>query len=140
METFAVAPLAPPSKLKMSDACDAGRKFAELFYEKMDKSRHTMASLLHESVQLVWNGNQLLGKPAVVTFFEQLPVSETTLTAVDAHPVLDLPAFNGQPTITVIAGGRQKLGSKTKFFTETFMLTAEASVWKVVADTYRSFE
>ena len=131
----------PASPLRISQACDDGKTFAELFYEKMDKQRHAMVNLFHESASLVWNGNHIQGKSAVVSFLEQLPVSETELTCIDAQPVLDLPALGGQQTITVICGGRQKHGNnKYKHFTESFMLTAEQNVWKVVSDTYRNFE
>jgi len=143
MATFQASPatIAPATPLRISQACDDGKTFAELFYEKMDKQRHAMANLFHESASLVWNGNHVQGKASVVNFLEQLPASETNLTCIDAQPVLDLPALGGQPTITVICGGRQKFGNnKYKQFTESFMLTAEQNVWKVVSDTYRSFE
>lgn len=146
MATFspnvAAAPPAPqPSTpLRISSACDDGKKFAELFYDKVDKGRHAIGNLFHDKANLVWNGNHIQGKSNIVTFYETLPTSETTLQSIDAQPVLDLPELAGNQTITVICGGRQKFGSKMKFFTECFMLTAESGVWKIVTDTYRYFD
>jgi len=130
----------PSTPLEISTACDDGKSFAELFYKTVDKSRHTIAGFYHESASLVWNGNRIQGKASVVSFYEKLPACETTLQSIDAQPVLNLPALGQQPTIMVICGGRQKFGTKYKYFTECFMLTAEAGKWKIVSDTYRYFE
>jgi len=131
---------APATPLRISSACDDAKKFAEHFYEKVDKGRHAIGSLYHEAANLVWNGNRITGKANVVAFYEKLPQSETTLQSVDAQPVIDLPALGGQPTIMVICGGKQKFGTKFHYFTECFMLTAESNVWKIVSDTYRYFD
>ncbi|KAI1291956.1 NTF2-related export protein 2 [Halotydeus destructor] len=134
----------PSSSARIEQACDAGMTFAKLFYEKLDKGRTSMVGLFHENATLVWNGNNVHGKANVIAFLEKLPVTETTLSSIDAQPILDIPCLGGQATITVIVGGRQKLGSgRERFFTESFMLTAEQSsggVWKVVSDNYRNFE
>lgn len=130
-------------ELRVTQACDDGKKFAEIFYEKLDKSRAAISGLYLVTANLVWNGNYVQGKEQIVSFYENLPSSETNLMSIDAQPVLDLPEFNGQVTINVVCGGRMKIGSRTKFFSECFMLTAETvngkATWKIVSDTYRDF-
>lgn len=130
-------------ELRVTQACDDGRKFAEIFYEKLDKNRTAINGLYLTTANLVWNGNFVQGKDKIVSFYENLPSSETNLMSVDAQPMLDLPEFMGQVTITVICGGRMKIGTRTKFFSECFMLTAENQngkpTWKIVSDTYRDF-
>lgn len=127
---------------RISEACDAGKKFTEYFYERLDKGRHAMSGLFWDEASLIWNGNGVKGKAAIISFYEKLPISETNLWSVDAQPILDLPGFNGQHTICVMCGGRMRLGDTTKFFTESFILTAEGQetkLWKIVSDTYRDF-
>ena len=126
-------------ELRVSQACDDGRRFAELFYDKLDKNRGAMSGLFMEEAKLVWNGNPVDGKSRILDFYVSLPVSETTLNSVDAQPLLDLPALNGQPTISVVCGGRIKLGPKFKFFTESFTLTALNNTWKIVSDSFRDY-
>jgi NTF2-related export protein 1/2 len=41
-----------------------------------------------DSGVLVWNGNATVGKDLIQKFFEVLPPSEHTLTALDSQPVL----------------------------------------------------
>jgi len=127
------------TEMRVEQACDDGKKFAEIFYEKLDRSRTAISGLYLTTANLVWNGNYVHGKDQIVNFFENLPSTETNLMSVDAQPVLDLPEFNGQVTINVTCGGRIKVGSRAKFFTESFMLTAENNTWKIVSDTFRDF-
>lgn len=118
-------------------ACDDGKKFAELYYEKIDKSRHTIGTLFHDSAILVWNGNNIEGKAAIVSFFESLPTIETVLLSIDAQPVTE--SIANQAMMSVICSGRMTFGSRTKPFTESFLLAAENNIWKVVSDNYRNY-
>ena len=127
------------AELRVSQACEDGKRFAELFYEKLDKNRSGLSGLFMEEAKLVWNGHPASGKRAILDFYAALPVSETQLNSVDAQPLLDLPALNGQPTINVICGGRMKFGTRCKFFSESFTLTALNNTWKVVSDTFRDY-
>ena len=127
---------------RTSEACDGGKQFAEIFYQTLDKGRHAMSGLFWEAASLIWNGNGIKGKSEIVSFYEKLPLSDTQLWTVDAHPILDLPGFNGQHTICVICGGRIRFGESSKMFTESFILTAEGDekkVWKIVSDTFRYY-
>jgi NTF2-related export protein 1/2 len=127
------------SQLRISQACDDGKKFAELFYEKLDKGRHTISTLFHDSATLIWNGNHVVTKANIVPFYESLPTLETHLYSIDAQPVLE--AASGQQTsIAVVCNGKMKFSNtQTKSFTESFLLTAENNVWKVLTDTYRNY-
>ena len=127
------------SELRVSQACEDGKRFAELFYEKLDKNRSVINGLFMDEAKLVWNGNLVEGKQRIVDFYTGLPVSDTSLNSVDAQAVLDLPALGGQPTISVICGGRMRYGPKSKFFTESFTLTALNNTWKIVSDTFRDY-
>ena len=122
----------------LKEAADHGKKFAELFYEKLDKARHGIGGLYHSEGHLIWNGNSVRGKDNIVAFYEKLPITDTQLWSVDAQ-ALRLEFTQNQPTITVVCGGRIKIGSTHRFFSESFLLTAEINVWRVVSDTYRDY-
>lgn len=126
------------TSLKISQACESGKKFAEVFYEKLDKSRHTMAQLFHDNAVLVWNGNYINGKGNVLEFYGNLPTISTVLYSIDAQPVS--PLVSGEQTsILVTCNGRMCFNKSYRNFNESFMLTAESSVWKIVTDTYRNY-
>lgn len=127
------------NELRVAQACEDGKRFAELFYEKLDKNRSVINGLFMDEAKLVWNGHLVEGKQRIVDFYTGLPVSDTALNSVDAQAVLDLPALAGQPTINVICGGRMRLGTKSKFYTECFTLTALNNTWKIVSDTFRDY-
>lgn len=129
-----------PPEHRLDQVASDGTKFAELFYRQLDKSRGNINGLYHPTLAtLIWNGNSVTGLDDIIKFYESLPPTETTLMTVDAQPILDLPTFNGQVTMTVTCAGRMKVGDKTKFFNESFLLVAENNKWKVFADTYRDF-
>ena len=44
-------------------------------------------NLYLDSANLVWNGNAISGKDAIVKFLEDLPTSTTTLSSLDSQPV-----------------------------------------------------
>ncbi|KAJ6216979.1 hypothetical protein RDWZM_008136 [Blomia tropicalis] len=124
--------------LKISQACECGKKFAELFYEKLDKSRHTMGQLFHDSAVVVWNGNIINGKGNVLEFYGNLPAIDTTLICMDAQPVSTL-VTGDTPSILVSCNGKMSFDKHTKCFNESFLLKAENNVWKIVTDTYRNY-
>lgn len=130
------------SSLKISHACESGKKFAQVFYEKLDKNRHTMGQLFHESAALVWNGNVVKGKGNILDFYANLPTIETKLMCIDAQPVSD--TISGEKTsILVTCNGKMIFNKQTKCFNESFMLSAMTvdgkTVWKIVVDTYRNY-
>lgn len=125
---------------RIDQTASDGKTFAELFYQQLDKSRNNISGLYHpQASTLIWNGNSVTGLEDIIKFYEGLPPTETTLMTVDAQPIMDLPAFNGQVTMAVTCAGRMKIGARTKFFTESFLLVAENNKWKVFADTFRDF-
>ena len=127
------------SALRLSQACDDGKKFAELFYDKLDRGRHQMSTLFHDSAVLLWNGNHVTTKANIIPFYESLPTVETQLYSIDAQPILEV-ASGQQTSIAVVCNGKMKFAnSNTKSFTESFLLSAENNVWKVLTDTYRNY-
>ena len=125
--------------IKISQACESGKKFAQLFYEKLNKSRHTMGQLFHDSATLIWNGNFVNGKGNILEFYGNLPIIDTTLLSIDAQPA-SLQISAEKTSILVICNGKMCFGGKqTQCFNESFMLTAEGNVWKIVTDTYRNY-
>lgn len=122
--------------LKITQACESGTKFAKLFYEKLDKHRHAVGQLFHESASLVWNGNQINSKNNIIEFYGKLPTVETNLESIDAQPTT---FFNEQAKILVLCAGTMKIARRNFSFTETFILQAENNVWKIISDTYRHF-
>jgi NTF2-related export protein 1/2 len=139
LQSQAGTPSSASHALKISQACDDGQKFAEIFYQKVDKGRHTIGNLYHESATLVWNGTRVQGKANIVAFYEKLATSETQMLSLDSQPVLEVTGLGDQTMITVITSGRMKFGTRYRLFSESFTLVAESGVWKVVADTYRNY-
>ena len=128
--------------LKISQACESGKKFAEVFYEKLDKGRHTMGQLFYDSATLIWNGNHVKGKGDILEFYGNLPTVDTTLICIDAHPVSE--TISGDKTsILVTCNGKMRFKDQTKCFNESFMLTALTvdgkTVWKIISDNYRNY-
>lgn len=131
------------TQFRVVEACDYGKQFAGIFYEKLDKGRHSLNKLFHENATLIWNGNHVFGLSKIAEFFENLPTSETELGSVDSQPVLDLPQMQGKKMMTITVSGRIHFkGTKAIPFTEVFTMVAEPgsekNVWKIVSDTYRS--
>lgn len=127
-----------PSAMKIRQACESGKKFAQVFYEKLDKSRHTMGQLFHDHATLAWNGNLVKTKGSVLEFYGNLPTISTTLMCIDAQPISE--SVSGEKTsILVTCNGRMSFSKQTRCFNESFMLTAENNVWKIVSDTYRNY-
>jgi len=125
--------------LRVTQACDDARKFVDLYYQRLDKGRHLLGGLYHDQATLVWNGNSVASKAAILQFYEQLPISETELMSLDAQPVTEIHE-NPYTMITVTCSGRQKLGNnRPECFTETFLLVAENQVWKVISDAFRTY-
>ncbi|RWS26261.1 NTF2-related export protein 1-like protein [Leptotrombidium deliense] len=133
------------AEVKIAESCDYGKQFAEIFYEKLDKGRHSLLKLYHREATLVWNGNAVKGNGDIVVFFEKLPGSETHLLSVDAQPVEDLPQIQNQKMMSVLCSGKMKFPSASNNFmnfTESFLLVAETDndshVWKIISDVYRT--
>ena len=44
-------------------------------------------NLYLDSANLIWNGQSISGKDAIIKFLEDLPTSKTTLSSLDSQPV-----------------------------------------------------
>ncbi|KAH8029679.1 hypothetical protein HPB51_002701 [Rhipicephalus microplus] len=118
-------------------AAKAGEDFVRLFYETLEKRRHLLGNLFLDTANLVWNGNPHGSKEAISKFYESLPSCETDLICADAQP-FRAEFVQGQTTIHVVAAGQIKFSGKRWVpYTESFVLTAQGNVWKIVADTFR---
>lgn len=121
----------------MEQASQSGEEFIQLYYETFDKRRHVVSKLYSESSSLVWNGNHVKGSEKLNEFFGSLPTSEHTIYSMDCQPVSER-ATPGNTTIAVFVGGTVEYeGSKSKTFSQNFVLTAQGKVWKVSSDCFR---
>lgn len=131
-------------QFRVAEACESGKQFAQIFYEKLDKGRHHFYKLFHENATLVWNGRATVGRESICEFYEKLPSSESSVTCVDSQPAPELAELNGQKLLCITVYGRCVFRGSPRacVFTEVFTLVAEPgsekNVWKVVSDTYRT--
>ncbi|XP_064478695.1 NTF2-related export protein 2-like [Ornithodoros turicata] len=124
-------------KERAEQATKAGEDFAKLFYETLEKRRHLLANLFLENATVLWNGNVFNNKADIGKFYESLPACEAQLICVDSQPIWN-EFVQGQTTIHVAAVGQVKYTGKSWTpFTESFVLTAQGTVWKLVVDTFR---
>ncbi|XP_077503966.1 NTF2-related export protein 1 [Amblyomma americanum] len=119
------------------DAATTGEVFAKLFYETLEKRRHLLGNLFLDSASLLWNGNPHCGKDAISKFYALLPSCVAELSCVDAQAFRD-EFVNGQTTVHVVTAGLVKFSGQSWMpYTESFVLIAQDSVWKIVMDTFR---
>ncbi|XP_071439776.1 NTF2-related export protein [Hetaerina americana] len=124
-------------KVKVDDACRAAEEFTKLYYENLDRRRHMMSKYYLDCGVVVWNGNGVIGKDMIQNLFMELPASESTLTSVDSHPILDA-AVGTQQTVLIQVAGFIKFQDKlVQPFQQNFMVTAEGDKWKIVNDCFR---
>ncbi|XP_025087109.1 NTF2-related export protein 2-like isoform X2 [Pomacea canaliculata] len=134
-----MAPMEEP-KEKAEQALQAATEFAQIFYEYLDKKRNAVRNLYMDTATLLWNGNAISNKDAILKFLEDLPTSEHTLTTLDSQPLVE-PVIDGQTSIMVTVFGKACYqDTKAKGFFQTFILTSQGNVWKIVSDTYRFLE
>ena len=116
------------------------KQFVNIYYEKLDKSRSTFEKLYHDNAYLIWNGNQINGKDKVFELYKNLPISETTLNTLDAHPVSYIENVEGKKMLFITCCGTIKFSNENpKSFTQNFVLIPETdkNVWKIISDTFR---
>lgn len=125
-------------KLLHNQACEAAEKFVKLYYESFDKRNHVISKLYDDNASLVWDGNAVVGKEAILKFHENLPSSVHTVDSIDAQ---NIPSFvtSGQNTMLVKTNGSVRYDkNKLKIFSQVFLLmAAQTSTWKITSDTLR---
>ncbi|XP_060554371.1 NTF2-related export protein 2-like isoform X1 [Ruditapes philippinarum] len=122
---------------KVEQACQAGEEFSKLYYDTIDKKRHLLTKLYQDSGEATWNGNNLKGKEAILKFFTDLPTSEHKVESLDCHP-LSGSISGGQITIIVKTYGTVKYPNNSlKAFHQSFILTSQNNVWKIISDNFR---
>ncbi|WAR00643.1 NXT1-like protein, partial [Mya arenaria] len=99
-----------------------------------------LAKLYQDGAEAGWNGNGLKGKDAIIKFYEDLPISEHKLETLDSQPLADV-VSSGQLTIIVKTFGTVKFpNNPLKSFHQSFILTSQNNVWKIISDTFRFLE
>ncbi|XP_057341967.1 NTF2-related export protein [Microplitis mediator] len=127
-------------KSKIDEACRTAEQFTKLYYESLDKRRYHIARLYLDTAQLIWNGNGIEGKEEIQKFWISLPVSNHSISSLDAQPVTS-PAVEEQLTFLVKVGGQVKYNDKaSKPFNQVFLVTAKGDKWKIVSDCFRTQE
>lgn len=139
--SIAVAKQSPDDfKKKSEQACDAASEFVKIYYDAIDKKRHILDRLYHDSATLLWNGNSVTGQAAISQYLNKLPSSEHKVETLDAQSMPDH-ATQGQIGILVLTAGIVKYkGHSVRNFSQNFMLTAQNNTWKVVTDCFRTNE
>lgn len=127
----------------MDDNNEYAKQFVKIYYEKLDKSRSTFEKLYHDQASLAWNGNLVAGKEKIFELYKNLPISETELSTLDAHPVSYFENVEGKKMLFITCVGSIKFSNQNpKTFTQNFLLVAESdtgkTVWKIMSDTFRT--
>ncbi|XP_053328650.1 NTF2-related export protein 2 [Spea bombifrons] len=122
-------------------ACRAAEEFVPLYYDTYDKRRRQLIKLYADTATMVWNGNAVSGRDALVEFFEMLPSSQFQINMFDSQPVHEQ-ATQGQKTVMVVVHGSVKYeGNKLHNFNQNFLLTIHTTpssqVWKIISDCFR---
>ncbi|VDD79480.1 unnamed protein product [Mesocestoides corti] len=132
----------PAEKAAWQTANQAAEKVSSLYYRSFDKhGRPDLPTFYVESATLLWNGNRVEGRHAVVDFLAtKLPKSQTTIHSISAQPVQK--SLSGDKTVVMVnTFGTVKFdGNPQKIFSETFFLIKEDVVWRIQSATFRFIE
>ncbi|XP_078493931.1 NTF2-related export protein-like [Ciona intestinalis] len=124
-------------KVQIEQSIEAGTKFCNIFYEHFDKTRHKIGKMYHDSAQLVWEGNGVVGKANIEKYLQDLPGCSHRLDWFDCQPILSQ-FTSGKETIVVATGGTVKYDAHpVRGFTQNFMLTNVDGTWKIITDSFR---
>lgn len=79
----------PTEKATWQIAHQAAEKISTVYYRAFDKQgRPDISTFFVETSSLIWNGNQVVGRQAIVEFLaKKLPKSMTTVHTLSAQPV-----------------------------------------------------
>lgn len=96
-----------------------------------------MSRLYLDNAVADWNGNGTTGKENIQKFFQDLPITEHTITTLDAQPVIDEATSNQKTLLIMVSGNFRVQGNAQRQFQQTFMITAQVDKWKIVSDCFR---
>lgn len=96
-----------------------------------------MSRLYLDNAIVVWNGNGTTGKENIQKYFQELPMTEHSVTTLDAQPVIDDATLNQKTLLVMVSGMFRLQGNSQKQFQQTFMITAQGDKWKIVSDCFR---
>ncbi|KAL4230517.1 NTF2-related export protein 2 [Mactra antiquata] len=129
--------LTEEAQLKVDQACQAAKEFSKLYYETMDKKRHLLAKLYQETAEEIWNGNVHKGKDEILKTLGELPATEHKVESLDCQPIPDS-ISPGQFTVIVkVYGTVSYTSNNLRSFHQSFILTSQNNVWKIISDTFR---
>jgi len=127
-------------KVQTNVALIAAQEFAKLYHDTFDKRRQNIGKVYQDQARLVWNGNPFTGREEIEKFFNTLPSSQHTVEGMDTQPVIAslVGTDTSNSSIIITFFGKSKFKTETgKTFTQTVLLAAQDSKWKVVSDNYR---
>ncbi|VDM22454.1 unnamed protein product, partial [Hydatigera taeniaeformis] len=132
----------PAEKAAWQTANQAAEKISSLYYRSFDKQgRLDLPTFFVESVTLIWNGNQVVGRQAVADFLStKLPKSQTTVHTISAQPVQKLLSGDNTVVMVNIVGSMKFEGNPPKMFAETFFLIKDGNLWRIQSTTFRFIE
>ena len=104
----------------------ATTKFIDVYYKVMDYQRNQITNFYRPISKVQWNGREI-EQTQLQPFWSQLPATHHTLISVNAQP-LSVLQISSTPSILITVNGKVSyLGSKPKFFSQTFVISAEAA-------------
>lgn len=118
---------------------DEALKFAHVFFTKQDKEKATLVDMYHDQSTLIWNGQVHKSKTNIAKFYQNQPVTETTLQLLDAQIMPQMGDIIDM--VTIVAGGKMKQSETSSNFSRTFVIGPNAPNSKeylIVSDTMRS--
>jgi NTF2-related export protein 1/2 len=121
---------------QINEAARVADEFTKLYYDHLDKKKPMQRLYLDQQALLVYNGNGVNGSEEIGKFLHDLPSTETSLTTLDAQPIVD--SLAGAKTYLIQTSGTVKIESqKSRAFQQSFLITAQDTKWKIVSDTFR---
>ncbi|KAM3176833.1 hypothetical protein ACTXT7_005745 [Hymenolepis weldensis] len=132
----------PTEKATWQIAHQAAEKISTVYYRAFDKQgRPDISTFFVETSSLIWNGNQVVGRQAIVEFLaKKLPKSMTTVHTLSAQPVQK--ALCGDKNVVMVntLGSIRFEGHPSKMFSEVFFLIKEENLWRIQSSAFRTFD
>nr|CDS28687.1 transmembrane emp24 domain containing protein [Hymenolepis microstoma] len=142
-ETIQPVDLADPTeKATWQIAHQAAEKISTVYYRAFDKQgRPDISTFFVETSSLIWNGNQVVGRQAIVEFLaKKLPKSITIIHTLSAQPVQKALCADKNVVMVNTLGAIRFEGHPSKMFSEVFFLIKDENLWRIQSSTFRTFD
>uniref|UniRef100_A0A0N5ADA2 NTF2-related export protein n=1 Tax=Syphacia muris TaxID=451379 RepID=A0A0N5ADA2_9BILA len=116
-------------------ACETASHFTKIYHEAVDRKRSKINFLYVDDATLVWNGNLVQGAENITKFYEALPISQHSISALDCH-YMDYEEVEPYPLVVLLAGN-VSLGGVDHAYTQTIILVHEDEKYKIKSDRFR---